>query len=283
MEMVAVSKMKRAVAAAFATREYTELALSMLIDIAEKRENPHPFLDEGEGSKTLVVVIASNRGLCGGFNVTLAKRVMIAVEGLGGSDKVDFVTVGRNAEKIARRAKGGVRGSFVSFNESVTIREIGGLMRLIFDDYRSDNYNKVILAYNHYHSAIRYEPVVRELLPVRPKQLRALLAEVMAMGEGVDEQSEASDRFARALYIFEPTEMEVLGEVLPRLVEVQVYQALLESIASEQSARMFAMKNATDNAQKLVDSLTLRYNHARQDGITQEISEIAAGADALAG
>ena len=281
MEMVAVSKMKRAVSAAFGTREYTAYALSILSDIAKEREAAHPFLDEGVGEKTLMIIIASDKGLCGGFNVQLGKHVAQTVSKLGGVEKVDFVTIGRNAEKIARRVGSGIRGSFSAFDEQVTARDIGGLMRLVFDDYRSDTYKAVVLAYNHYRSAISYLPITRDLLPVDPAELHERFTATL---EPDDKAAAAlSERRDRALYLFEPDEEEVLLEILPRLVEVQVYQAILESAASEHSARMFAMKNATDNAEKLVDELTLRYNHARQDGITQEISEIAAGADALTG
>jgi F-type H+-transporting ATPase subunit gamma len=219
----------------------------------------------------LLVIIASNRGLCGGFNIVLAGAVARFLEARGGAGKFDFVTVGRNAEFMARKFGGRTRGSFVDFSGELDIYSIGGLFRLVLDEFKSGAYNRVVIAYNNYVSAVKYQPVIRQILPVKPRIVRNIIEDI-----GKDDteifHSSGSDR---SLYLFEPSDEEVLAEILPRLVEVQIYQAILESAASEHSARMVAMKNATDNAEEMVRQLRRGYNRARQDSITQEISEIA--------
>ncbi len=277
MEMVAVSKMKRAVASALSTRAYAVAALDLLVAIALERKISHLLLEKGKGSRTLIIVVASNRGLCGGFNVSLAKLVARSFETFGGRDSVDFITIGKNAERLARKLGADVRGSFVEFSDTYGMHGIRGLRRLVLDEFYGGAYGQVLVAYNNYISTVRYESVVRPLLPITPEIVRNLIASV---GEGtniVDIRTAMSE----GVYLFEPTEAAVLEEVLPELVAVQLYQMNLESMASEQSARMIAMKNASESAGEMITDLTLDSNRARQDGITQEISEIAAGANAL--
>lgn len=270
MEMVAVSKMRRAVAAALAAREYSELARDILAAIArEHADEGHFLLQRGNGDRMLMVVVASNRGLCGGFNVALAKTILHYVAKEHGREHVDFVTIGRNADRLAKKISGNIRGSFEPLSIEQGFMGLLGLSRLVMDEFLSGTYESVMLAYNHYVSTIRYESVVRPLLPISHDAL--VLSRAISPKEG-----------ARARYLFEPNETQVLAEVLPRLVEVLLYQANLESAASEQSARMVAMKNASDSAGDMIEGLTLDFNHERQSGITQEISEISAGANALA-
>jgi F-type H+-transporting ATPase subunit gamma len=262
MEMVAVSKMKRAVGSALMTRTYSTSALDLLAALVAPRKVTHPLLVAGVGERTLMVVVASNRGLCGGFNVSLAKAVSRSFAEYGGRESVDFVTIGKNAERLARKLGADVRGSFVDFSETAGVYSVRGLHRLVLEEFLSGRYARVVVAYNKYVSAVRYEPVLRPLLPISEIATRS------SFGEGV--------------YLFEPDESAVLEEVLPQLVAAQLYQMNLESVASEQSARMVAMKNASESAGEMISDLALDWNRARQDGITQEISEIAAGANALA-
>lgn len=277
MEMVAVSKMKRAVASALSTRAYALAALDLLIALALERKIPHPLLERGAGERTLMIIVASNRGLCGGFNVTLAKSVMRSFETFGGRNSVDFITIGKNAERLARKLGADVRGSFVDFSDSAGIHGIRGLRRLVLDEFYGGKYACVLVAYNNYISTVRYAPIIRPLLPITPEILRNLIASV---GENVY-SAEVRSAIGEGIYLFEPTEAAVLEEVLPQLVAVQLYQMNLESVASEHSARMIAMKNASESAGEMITDLTLDWNRVRQDGITQEISEIAAGANAL--
>ncbi len=279
MEMVAVSKMKKAVTSALSSREYALAALDLLVALSLERTVSHPLLETPTGNRTLMVMVASNRGLCGGFNVTLAKAVAQSFEKYGGKEFVDFVTIGKNAERLARKLGADVRGSFVEFSEVQGMYGISGLRRLVLDEFSSGRYARIVVAFNNYISAVRYEPVIRPILPITIEIVRNI---VTLGSDAVSDESRRSS-LGEGIYLFEPTEQDVLAEVLPQLVSVELYQINLESVASEQSARMVAMKNASESAGEMIEDLTLDANRARQDGITQEISEIAAGANALSG
>jgi F-type H+-transporting ATPase subunit gamma len=279
MEMVAASKMRKAVSASLSTREYALLALSLLKNLSQEKQAEHPFLNMGVGNKTLLIVVSSNRGLCGGFNVSLSRAVMDFLFQEGGVELFDFVTVGRYSEKLARKTGGAILASFVELPEDLSIYDIGGLVKIVFDGYGGVEYNRVVLAYNKFISAISYKPLIREILPVRYDVMAEQMKRIEGMNRGKDvEMFDIENDRKHTGYLFEPGEEEVLKEVLPRLVEVQIFQGLLESFASEQSARMLAMKSASDNAGELVDNLTLSFNKARQSSITQEILEVASGA-----
>jgi F-type H+-transporting ATPase subunit gamma len=274
MEMVAVSKMRRAVGKALATRPYASYARELLVALeGGGGEVRHPLLAPGKGNETLIVVFASNKGLCGGFNVVLGKAIarFVAEEHDAG---VSFVTIGRHAERIARRL-GTVVASFVELSAEESY-QMAGLSRLIQEEFQSGRFRRVVVAYNDYISAVSFRPTLRVLLPIGKTSLREALA---GIGAGTLEPDESLESLSR--YMFEPSRELLLDEILGQLLEVLLFQAYLESTASEHSARMVAMKNATDNATDLLDMLSLNYNHARQDGITQELSEIAAGTNAL--
>jgi F-type H+-transporting ATPase subunit gamma len=277
MEMVAASKMRKAVSRALQTREYTEAALSLLVTISRDAAIRHPYFQRKTGDRSLIIMIASNKGLCGGFNVNLARAVLRFLQSDAMQGKqVDYVTIGKNAERFARKTRGSVVGTFTDLTEKVGIGDMRGLRKLVLDAYESGEYANVYIAYTNFVSAIKYESVIREILPMNILIEKNILAELGKDKEGSEKKLENMDT-----YMFEPGEDEVLEAVLPRLFEINLYQALLESFASEQSARMVAMKNASDNAKSLVEDLTLHYNNIRQSSVTREISEIAAGADAL--
>lgn len=272
MELVSVSKMKKAVAAALSARPYAERALEILTNISRERLLDHPLLRAGDGP-TLVVVIASNKGLCGSFNVNVHKA---AREYMAQCDEVHMVTVGTYAEKFARRTDTHTVASFIDFGERIAIEEVAGLARSVGEPFRRGEYERVVMVYTRYISALKQDVTVRQLLPVDPKNIADMIQEIES-----DTPRQVTEDMS--LYLFEPSIDEILDPLLSRLSEVQLYQALLESQASEHSARMFAMKNATENAEEMIDDLNLSYNRARQAKITREISEIAAGAEALSG
>lgn len=277
MEMVAASKMRKAVSRAVMTRDYTEAALRLLVNISADTTVRSPFVQEGRGERSLIIMIASNKGLCGGFNVNLARAVNRFVNECGEKDRTDFITIGKNAERAARKMGCTVIGSFIDISENVGISDISGLRKLVIDAFLGGSYRRVLVAYTNYRSAVSYEPMVRVVLPIEIGIEKNILQELGKDSANPPVSIDAEE------YMFEPSEEIVLNAMLPRLFEVNIYQALLESFASEQSARMFAMKNASDNAKNLVEDLVLSYNNARQASITREISEIAAGADALQG
>ncbi len=280
MEMVAVSKMKRAVSGTLATRAYAELALKMLVSLS-RSTNDHPMLLPGNGDKTLVVLFASTKGLCGGFNVVLAKAVALYAPTSSDRARVRFLTIGKNAERIAKRLKGEVVASFVDYTEEQEAHQMSGLAKLVQDEFASGVYRNVVIIYNNYVSAVSYHPVVRQLLPISAELIKNMLKDLGEDAPNAPAESTALSTIP-VEYLFEPGRAQLLGAVIPQLIEVALYQAFLESMASEHSARMVAMRNATDNATEMLEDLTLSFNHARQDSITREISEISAGANALA-
>jgi len=275
MELVAASKMRRAVSRALGTREYAEAALNLLVNISKERQADHLLLRPGKGGKRLLVLMASDKGLCGGFNVSILRAAREYFRKHEGSHEVSAVTVGKRSEKIAKNLGLPIVGTFTHLPDQLKVEDSTGIARLILDEFKTGVYKKVMLLYTNYVSAIKQKPILREILPVHADIIRDMIEAIPA------ENKPAVVIRPMAQYLFEPDDGEVLALVLPRLLEMSVYQGLLESFASEHSARMVAMKNATDSANELVDELTLTYNNARQSSITQEISEIAAGANAL--
>lgn len=276
MELVSVSKMKKSTSRALRTRAYATLALELLTSLSKNRKLKHPLLERG-GDKTLILFIASNKGLCGSFNVALSKEIINFYKEKIGTDRnksIDFITVGKNAERVVKRLGAKLVASFVNLKESAGIYEQRGLTQVVLEEYKKGEYNRVIIAYNHFISSISIKQEMRRLLPVSPENLQNMIEE--SRHNKTDEDTK--DFSLSEKYIFEPSEEELLDEVLPRLTEMQIYEALLESWASEHSSRMMAMKNATDNAGSLIEELTLSFNKSRQNSITQEISEIASGA-----
>jgi F-type H+-transporting ATPase subunit gamma len=270
MEMVAASKMRKATAQALATRTYAELALELLINIG-KEVREHALLEQREMNNILMIIIASNKGLCGSYNSNILKKAK-EISQIHKDKKISYITVGKKAEKAV--IQGEHLASFVDFSENPSLEEILPLSRLVLDKFLNRSYDRVKIVYTDFVSAIQYEPKKMNLLPVSEKVIQ----------EMIDYLPKANKEFKRtslARYLFEPDMMGLLDEVLPRLAEVQIYQSILEANASEHSARMMAMKNASENASEIIDELILYFNQARQAAITQEISEIASGAAAL--
>lgn len=276
MEMVSVSKMQKAVAAAFATRQYAARALEVMAHVSHHRFLRHPLLHRGTGDKHLVVVIASNKGLAGGYNAHIRKKLAELNE--THKEDLGVVAIGKYAQ-IAARANGlKVEASFTDLPEDVRVADIHAITTLLKDEFENGEYNHVYVLYTSYRSALVHKARVRTLLPISEHVVKVMLEEVELLDEDDAPQPEPK---SMSQYIFEPGEIEVANTILPRLVEMVLFQTILESRASEHSARMLAMKNATDNANELVNSLTLKYNKLRQASITQEIAEISSAAEAL--
>jgi len=277
MELVSVSKMKRAVAQTLETRNYATRALEILVGLSKERAIKHTLLKEGPGEKVLLVMISSNKGLCGSFNVNNAKKVNESIEKYGGVDAHDLVTIGKYSERHSKRIAVNVIASFIDIPENPKASDVTGIIKLIIDEFMTGKYSKVMISYTHYISALSNTPVVRQLLPVTKDGIERMITEL----DEIDHAVTDIGRESVSSYLFEPNEGELLEAVLPRLTGVRIYQAMLESRASEHSSRMFAMKSATENADKLSEDLKLSFNRARQEAITNEISEIASGAEAL--
>lgn len=275
MEMVSVSKMKRAVSSSLSSRMYARYALELLITLAKERNVKHPLLELGQGDKTLLIIIASNKGLCGGYNINISKAVSKLRNNT--ENNIECVTIGKQAERIANRNKLKIIASLNEFGENISIEETEILKNIIIKEFLElKKYKNVLVAYTQFIKQIDYKSKIIELIPVSPKTTRNIIDETES-----ERKDELFEKRSMALYLFEPSEEEVLSKIIPDLLSATLMQIMLEAQASEQSSRMIAMKNATDNAGELLDELSLTYNRARQASITQEVAEIIGGAEAL--
>ncbi len=298
MEMVAAAKMRRAVEAALATREYAVLAKE-LFDKLAYLDNPQvPLLQTRPVKRILAILVSSNRGLCGSFNANLFKRsaeLLSDTKSLSrhriqddlaeerkDKIKIDLLGIGKKTAVFAHRYGYDLKALYDDIGEKPRYQDVLPIAKGIIQEFCGGAYDKVVLLYTNYINSLNQTAKVRQLLPISSIDL-----EKMIQSAGKDLSPSASLSFETKFevpiqtYYFEPSLDEIISYVLPRLVETQIYQALLESAASEHSARMIAMKNASDNARDLIKELTLHFNKVRQAGITQEIAEIAGGAAAL--
>jgi F-type H+-transporting ATPase subunit gamma len=261
MEMIATSKMRRAQERGLAGRPYAEKIQQVLEDLAALRregEALHPLLQSRPVTKIGIVHITPDRGLCGGLNTNINRRTASFI--LEQSAPVTLIAVGRKGRDFMRRYGRDIRAEFTGLGDRPGLLDTLPISRIIIDDYTNGIIDLVYLVYAQFISTMVQRPIMQQILPVEPAEI--------PRAENVD-------------YIYEPGSAAVLGQLLPRFVEMQVYHAILESIASEQSARMVAMRNATDNAHELIEELTLMYNKARQESITKELLDIVGGAEAL--
>ncbi|MBI4457469.1 ATP synthase F1 subunit gamma [Candidatus Uhrbacteria bacterium] len=277
MELVAASKMRKAVSAVLASRPYAAAAWRAVGELAKVTESKHhPLLARRDKIKrVLVVLFTSDRGLCGGFNAQLLKATADFMKGV--PHEVDFVTVGRKGQDALRRQGAKIVATFTDLGNNPKSTDIRPIADLATSDFVAGAYDRVFIATTDFRSALVQKPVVQELLP---------LIRVAGIGkvDGQPEMSGGEDLHVAESgheFVFEPSPAAVLDRMLPRLVEVRLYQALLESSASEHSARMLAMRSASDAAADMIDDLTFTFNQARQAGITREIAEISSGKAAL--
>lgn len=264
MELVSAAKMRRAVTLATSARRYASLGNELLGRLSELGAgSDHPFFRRAAArtKKTLCVVIASDRGLCGSYNVALLRALEAAMSKQPG---VEYVAVGRQAELSLRRTGKKIIASFPGLTDTPRAAAVRPLVSLVRSEFVSGVYDQVFVAATHFRSALRQEPLVSRLLPLAPT-------------------AEAKPWQGAADALFEPSPTVVLEYVLPRFIEASVYQAILEAAASEHSSRMMSMRNATDAAGEMMEGLTFTLNQARQSAITSEIAEISAGRAALEG
>ena len=262
MSMIAASKMRRAQDEALTSRPYSDDLNSLLADLAaqphEDDDNIHPLMVSREIKKVEVVLITPDRGLTGGLNSNINRAAGQFIADYG--DDGSVIAVGRKGRDFMIRYGRNVRAVFTDIGDRPTILDVSPVARLAMEAYSSEDVDAVFVAYAKFVNTTLQNAVVEQLLPVQPAELRP------------------QDQVG---YIYEPDPASVLSELLPRYVEMQIYHALLEGIASEQSARMVAMRNATDNANAMVEDLTLVMNKARQESITTELLDIIGGAAAV--
>jgi len=294
MELVSAVKMRKAVEAVLKTRSYANLSWLTVLNLAkaaEKNRKLHRLLHpRTEIKKVGIILITSNRGLCGGFNVAVLNKVRESVEKHHYENnkikiEAEFVLVGKKGASIYHRFGHTIVAEFPKLDIATEVNEIVPIAKMVIDDYLTGKYDRIMLAYTDFVSAVKQVPRVKQLLPVDVENMDQYLGTVGKGESSADVAGIMAKKqekyFHDREYIFEPSAKDVLDEMIPRLLEIQMFQALLESNASEHSARMVAMRNATDAAGDMIDDLTLTYNKARQASITAEIAEIAGGAVAL--
>ncbi|HAQ99282.1 MAG: ATP synthase F1 subunit gamma [Limisphaerales bacterium] len=268
MQMVAASKMRRAQQAALAGRPYAELMNKVLAEVsAGAGEFSHPLIHEGSGEKRALIVISSDKGLCGGLNSNLLREA-----GKAPKDSTVFISAGRKASQFLARTKRDLAAEF-SYKDAPQFAEARAISKMAQDMFLKGEVSGVDVLFTNFISTLVQKPEIKTFLPI---------GEIQGIKAGVDgESSEKALERGNTEFLFEPNPQEVFGNLLPHYLNFQMYQYLLESKASEHSARMVAMKSATDNAQQLIKDLTLEFNKLRQSMITNELLEITSAAMAL--
>ncbi|TLM66612.1 MAG: ATP synthase F1 subunit gamma [Deltaproteobacteria bacterium] len=268
MKMVSAAKLRRAQEAVVAARPYADKVQQVLASLARREDQEaHPLLAQRGKGKALIVLVTSDRGLCGGFNANVSKTVERHVRANpDGYEQIDLLLIGRKGNDYLKRRPGmtifKVYENFLGTGQ-VSYAPASLIGKELVELFENAQYDAVFLAYNAFRSAISQEPRIVPLLPV--------------VADGGDE---AGDEHLTD-YLYEPSASAVLDQLLPKYVEVQIFRAFLESVASEHGARMSAMDSASKNASEMIGKLTLQYNRARQAAITKELMEIISGAEAI--
>ncbi|MEK7064874.1 MAG: ATP synthase F1 subunit gamma, partial [Patescibacteria group bacterium] len=291
MEMVAAAKMRKAVEAALNTRTYAQMAWDLLVHLSKTEKTELPLLEIRPVKKLLVILVTSNKGLCGSFNSNIIKKTAaqlqdpknISKHRIEGKEmlpeekiEVDVIGVGKKGAQFAKKMGFNLVAAYTDFSDTPKLQDIMPIAKAAIEEYQNKKYDKVVVAYTDYKSTILQIAKLRQVLPISEVDLEKMMGNI-----GDSERRTPITELQMSEYLFEPNKLEVLKIILPRLVETQIYQATLESSASEHSARMMAMRNASDAAEDMIKELNLNFNKARQAGITQEIAEIAGGAAAL--
>jgi F-type H+-transporting ATPase subunit gamma len=263
MEMVAASKMRKAQDRMQASRPYAEKMAAVIAHLAHARpEYRHSYMREREVKRVGYIIVSSDRGLCGGLNNNLFRMLVRHVrEQQGRGVEVEFCTIGNKALGFFKRVGGRIRAQATHLGDTPHLQDLIGNVKVMLDAFEAGEVDRIYLAHNLFVNTMTQQPTISPLVPIQ-----------------AESQQELTHHWD---YIYEPDSKEVLDNLLSRYIESLVYQGVVENGACEQSARMVAMKSASDNAGGLIDELQLAYNKARQAAITQEISEIVAGAEAI--
>jgi F-type H+-transporting ATPase subunit gamma len=271
LQAVSRSKVRRAMQAVTATRPYATKAWQVLTHIAGQpgHQNLHELLTtRQEINNTLVIMISGDRGLAGAYNTNVLRFTQQNFNNY--EVPVKYIAVGRKGRDLLLRRRKNLLAEFSNLPAAPAFNDVSAIGRLAVDEFLSGRTDEVYLVYTDFINMVRQEPQKKKLLPLE-----------LHTGEGRVESFDQQHHGPTATYIYEPGQAEILDEIIPRFTALQVYQAILESLASEHAARMVSMKNATDNATDLADALQLQYNKVRQQTITNEMLDIAGGAEAL--
>lgn len=267
-ETVSASKVRRATQAALATLPYSEKAWKVLVHLALQPggNKLHPLLTERlQVNNVLVLMVTSDRGLAGAYNVNIVRETLETFRNF--EQPVSYVTVGRKGRDMLARRRRDIIAEFSNLPSPARFIDVSPIGRVVVEDFLSGAYDQVYLAYTEFKTMLHQKTVIRKLLPM-----------------DVDEegQKEKAAFQSHAVFSYEPDQNDLLNEIVPRFIALQVYQAILSSQASEHAARMVAMRSASDNARELISGLQMEYNKARQQIITSEMLDIVGGANALA-
>lgn len=267
MQMVAASKMRKAKLRMLASRPYFERIRIVIEHLADSdSEYPHPYLVARQPTRIGLIVLSTDRGLCGGLNVNLFRHLITQLqEWQDGGKQVVLGAIGAKAEQFLRRVGADVIASASHLGDTPSVSDVIGPVGVMLRAYDEGKLDALYITYNKFINTMSQQPVIEKLLPIAPEQY---------------ESSEKSSQ-KHWDYIYEPDAKELLDLLLTRFIESQVYHGAVENFACEQAARMIAMKSATDNAGELIDGLQLAYNKARQSAITRELAEIVGGAAAV--
>jgi F-type H+-transporting ATPase subunit gamma len=272
LETVSASKVRKATTAMLGTRAYASKAWQVLTHIARQpgRESLHPLLMRRQQvAQTLALVITGDRGLAGAYNSNIIRHALQRFD--RGPSPVRYIAVGRKGRDLLLRRGAKLLAEFSNLPAAPAFTDVSAIGRMAVEEFLTGNVDEVHLVYTDFISMARQEPRIKQLLPLE-----------FESGAGRVEQFDSKTPATTAAYEYEPDQREILDEIIPRFTSLQVYQAILESLASEHAARMIAMRNATDNAKELIGGLQLSYNKVRQQVITGDILDIVGGAEALA-
>lgn len=275
LQAVSASRVRKAMEMVQGTRPYSSKAWQVLTHIAGQpgRDNLHPLLtNRSEVKSILAVMVSGDRGLAGPYNTNVMRFTLNHFR--DAKAPVRFIPVGRKGNELLFRRGMSILAQFTDLPAEPKFADVSPIGRILVDEFLAGRADEIFLVYTDFVNMIRQVPTIKKLLPLEFETSEGLVQSEFG--------SQAAKSGAAAAYIYEPGQYEILDEIVPRFTALQVYQALLESVASEHAARMVAMKNATDNASELAGGLTLQYNKVRQQGITNEMLDIAGGAEALA-
>ncbi len=272
LETVSASYVRKAVQATLATRPYAEKAWKVLVHLARQpgHANLHPLLRErSEIRRMLVVLISSDRGLAGAYNVNILRETLNNFA--NSSVPVSYVAVGRKGRDLLLRRRKDVIAEFSHLPNPPSYADVSPIGRLVVDDFEKGNYDQVYVAYTEFINMVIQRPTLRKLLPL----------EVTYSEDDEQHDFNLTHHQTKAVFTYEPDQAELLNSIVPRFTSLQIYQAILSAQASEHAARMVAMRNATESAKELIGVLQLEYNKLRQQLITNEMLDITGGAEAL--
>lgn len=271
LQAVSASKVRKAISALMHTRPYATKAWQVLTHIANQpgRENLHPLLVERESiNSVLVVLITGDRGLAGAYNTNIVRHALQTFNPY--SIPVNYISVGRKGREMLMRRRKNIIAEFSNLPAAPIFGDISSIGHIAVEEFLAEKVDKVFLVYTDYVNMVQQIPTISQLLPIEVESNTNHAQDI-----GIQQKK------TTATYIYEPGEREILDEIIPRFTALKVFQAILESLASEHAARMVSMKNATDSAMELVSALQLEYNKVRQQTITNEMLDIAGGAEAI--